>query len=57
MKADIEHVTIISGEVLDVYKRHVCTNPNAEQLASIAISACDTVKALLDWEPRFAMVS
>jgi phosphate acetyltransferase len=35
----------------------VCTNPNAEQLASIAISACDTVKSLLDWEPRCACVS
>lgn len=35
----------------------VCTNPNPEQLASIAIAACDTAKALLDWEPRCAMVS
>ena len=34
----------------------VCTNPNAEELASIAISACDTVKSLLGWEPRCAMV-
>ena len=34
----------------------VCTNPDAEQLASIAISACDTVRELLDWEPRCAMV-
>ena len=34
----------------------VCTNPNPEQLASIAIAACDTVKELLDWEPRCAMV-
>ena len=34
----------------------VCTNPSAEQLADIAISACDTVKGLLDWEPRCAMV-
>lgn len=35
----------------------VCTNPNSEQLASIAISACDTVSELLDWEPRCALVS
>ena len=35
----------------------VCTNPDAEQLASIAIAACDTAKALLDWEPRCALVS
>ena len=34
----------------------VCTNPDAEQLASIAISACDTVRELLNWEPRCAMV-
>ncbi|MBR1497327.1 MAG: phosphate acetyltransferase [Oscillospiraceae bacterium] len=34
----------------------VCTNPNPEQLADIAISACDTVRDLLQWEPRCAMV-
>ena len=34
----------------------VCTNPDAAQLASIAISACDTVRELLNWEPRCAMV-
>ena len=34
----------------------VCTNPTSEQLADIAISACDTVHALLDWEPRCALV-
>lgn len=45
------------GSLLAVGDSAVCTNPNAEQLASIAISACDTVNALLDWEPRCAMVS
>lgn len=45
------------GTLLAVGDSAVCTNPNAEQLASIAISACDTVSALLDWEPRCAMVS
>ena len=45
------------GSLLAVGDSAVCTNPNAEQLASIAISACDTVKSLLDWEPRCAMVS
>lgn len=45
------------GSLLAVGDSAVCTNPDAEQLASIAISACDTVKALLDWEPRCAMVS
>ncbi len=44
------------GSLLAVGDSAVCTNPNAEQLASIAISACDTVKSLLDWEPRCAMV-
>lgn len=45
------------GSLLAVGDSAVCTNPDAEQLASIAISACDTVKALLEWEPRCAMVS
>lgn len=44
------------GSLLAVGDSAVCTNPNAEQLASIAISACDTVSALLGWEPRCAMV-
>ena len=35
------------GSLLAVGDSAVCTNPNAEQLASIAISACDTVKSLL----------
>lgn len=45
------------GSLLAIGDSAVCTNPNSEQLASIAISACETVKALLDWEPRCAMVS
>ncbi len=44
------------GTLLAVGDSAVCTNPNAEQLASIAISACDTVHELLGWEPRCAMV-
>jgi len=44
------------GQLLAVGDSAVCTNPTAEQLADIAISACDTVKELLDWEPRCAMV-
>lgn len=44
------------GSLLAVGDSAVCTNPNPEQLASIAISACDTVASLLDWEPRCAMV-
>ncbi len=45
------------GSLLAIGDSAVCTNPNPEQLASIAISACETVKSLLDWEPRCAMVS
>ncbi len=45
------------GTLLAVGDSAVCTNPDAKQLADIAISACDTVTALLDWEPRCAMVS
>lgn len=44
------------GSLLAFGDSAVCTNPNAEQLASIAISACDTVHELLDWEPRCALV-
>ena len=32
-------------------------NPDSGQLAGIAVSACDTVRELLGWEPRCAMVS
>ena len=45
------------GSLLAVGDSAVCTNPDADQLASIAISACDTVRSLLNWEPRCAMVS
>ena len=44
------------GSLLAVGDSAVCTNPDPAQLASIAISACDTVASLLDWEPRCAMV-
>ncbi len=44
------------GSLLAIGDSAVCTNPDPEQLASIAISACDTVSELLDWEPRCAMV-
>ena len=44
------------GSLLAIGDSAVCVNPNAEELASIAISACDTVKSLLGWEPRCAMV-
>ncbi|MBE5968675.1 MAG: phosphate acetyltransferase [Lachnospiraceae bacterium] len=45
------------GPLLAIGDSAVCTNPNAEQLASIAIAACDTYAGLLGWEPRCAMIS
>ena len=45
------------GNLLVIGDSAVCTNPDAEQLAGIAIAACDTAAALLDWEPRCAMIS
>lgn len=55
--ADIPGYEGSEGSLLAVGDSAVCTNPDPEQLASIAISACDTVKELLNWEPRCAMVS
>ena len=45
------------GNLLIFGDSAVCTNPTSEQLADIAISACDTASALLDWEPRCALCS
>lgn len=45
------------GNILVVGDCAVCQNPNASQLASIAISACDTVKSITDFTPRCAMLS
>lgn len=54
--ADIPGYEGSEGSLLAVGDSAVCTNPNAEQLASIAISACDTVQELLGWEPRCALI-
>lgn len=35
----------------------VCVNPTAEVLASIAVSCCDSVRDLLGWEPKCALLS
>ena len=45
------------GNLLAFGDSAVCTNPDADQLASIAIAACDTVQALVGWEPRCALLS
>ncbi|MBP3883419.1 MAG: phosphate acetyltransferase [Olsenella sp.] len=45
------------GPLLGFGDAAVCVNPDPEQLASIAISAAETVQALMGWEPRVAMLS
>lgn len=45
------------GQLLVIGDSAVCANPSEEDLASIAISACDTAKSLLGWEPKCALVS
>lgn len=45
------------GNLLAFGDAAVCVDPTPEEQADIAISACETVKALLDWEPRCAMLS
>ena len=45
------------GHLLAFGDSAVCVDPTPEQLASIAISASETVTALLGWEPRVAMLS
>lgn len=54
---DIPNYNGSEGSLLAIGDCAVCTNPDAEELASIAISACDTVSQLLDWEPRCALCS
>ena len=55
--ADIPGFNGSEGSLLAIGDSAVCTNPDPEQLASIAIAACDTVHDLLDWQPRCAMIS
>lgn len=45
------------GHLIAVGDCAVCANPNASDLASIAIATCDTVKAVTGWEPKCAMLS
>lgn len=55
--ADIPGYNGSEGRYLAFGDSAVCVFPKAEKLASIAINACDTVKALTDWEPRCALLS
>lgn len=45
------------GNLLAIGDSAVCANPDSEDLASIAISACDTVREILGWDPRCALLS
>jgi phosphate acetyltransferase len=45
------------GELLAIADCAVCASPGPEELADIAISTADTVKVLLGWEPRVALLS
>ena len=40
------------GNLLVIGDCALCPNPNAEELADIAIVSADTVSGLLGWEPR-----
>ena len=45
------------GQLLGFGDSAVCTNPDADELASIAIAACDTVHSLVGWDVRCALLS
>ncbi|MDR0719441.1 MAG: phosphate acetyltransferase [Treponema sp.] len=45
------------GSLLAFADSAICTNPDAEELATIAISTCGSVKNLMGWEPRCALLS
>jgi phosphate acetyltransferase len=45
------------GSLLAISDCAVVPQPDAKELADIAISTAGTVKALLDWEPRVALLS
>ena len=44
------------GNLLAIADCAVCQNPNASELADIACASADTMKRLLDWEPRVALI-
>jgi len=45
------------GQLLAFGDSAVCSDPTAEELAGIAISACESIRSLLGWEPRCALLS
>lgn len=46
-----------NGSLLAFGDAAVCVAPTPEELADIAISSCETVKLLLGWEPKCALLS
>ena len=46
-----------NGTLLAFGDSAVCACPDPEDLAGIAISACNTVKGLLGWDPKCALLS
>ncbi|MCU6760849.1 Ethanolamine utilization protein eutD [uncultured Roseburia sp.] len=54
---DFPDYTTSEGNLLIFGDSAVCQNPSSEDLASIAISTCETAKNLLGWEPRCALLS
>lgn len=55
--ADIPGFDGPQGQMLGLADCAVTAQPNAQELAGIAISSADTAKNLLGWEPRVAMLS
>jgi phosphate acetyltransferase len=45
------------GSLLAFADSAVCVNPTSEELASIAITTCVSVRQLMGWEPRCALLS
>ncbi len=45
------------GNVIALADCGLNTDPSAEELASIAIAACDNVRVLMGWDPRCAFLS
>lgn len=45
------------GDVIALADCGLNPEPTAEELASIAIAACDSMASLMDWEPRCAFIS
>ncbi|MFV0439589.1 MAG: phosphate acyltransferase [Desulfopila sp.] len=44
------------GNFLVIGDCAVCQNPTSSELADIAVTAADTVRSLLGWEPRVALI-